>query len=366
MTKHLALVALAALATASDARAQTYQSTVLADNPTAYYRFEETSGGTAVNSASTSTTFDGTYNFGVGLGQPGIAGNAASFDGFDDFVAASQPISDVDFSLEIWLKTTLPGDNRGGGGNAWEGDGLIWSDVGGCSNDYALALVTDHAAFYTGNTGCAGDVNLASSNFLIDGNWHHVVVVRDGGDRHMYVDGLLVSSTFASSNFQVLNGQSIIAIGKNLIDGHAYAGLLDEAALYNYALTGAQVAAHYAAAVNPVLEVQIDIKPGSFPNSINRRSRGVVPVAILSSADFDAATVAPSTVTLAGAPVRLVGNGGPQASLQDVNGDGLRDLVLHVSTEALELDDADTEAVLEGETQDAQPIRGRDSVRIVR
>jgi hypothetical protein len=53
------------------------------------------------------------------------------------------------------------------------------------------------------------------------------------------------------------------------------------------------------------------------------------------------------------------------ASSQDVNGDGLLDLVIHVSTEALELSDTDTEVVLEGNTFGGAAIRGTDSVRVI-
>jgi len=40
--------------------------------------------------------------------------------------------------------------------------------------------------------------------------------------------------------------------------------------------------------LSPPIEVEIDIKPGSDPNSINPNSNGVIPVAILGSAIFDA------------------------------------------------------------------------------
>jgi len=113
------------------------------------------------------------------------------------------------------------------------------------------------------------------------------------------------------------------------------------------------------------LAVTIDIKPGSFPNSINLGSGGTVPVAILSTPTFDAGTVDPVSVTLAGALVKLKGKGTPMASLQDVNNDGLLDLVVHVSTEALVLSETDTAAVLDGLTFDGKAITGTDSVRIV-
>lgn len=53
------------------------------------------------------------------------------------------------------------------------------------------------------------------------------------------------------------------------------------------------------------------------------------------------------------------------ASAEDVNGDGLVDLVVHVSTSALQLSEADTLAVLNGITTTGALIRGSDSVRIV-
>lgn len=120
------------------------------------------------------------------------------------------------------------------------------------------------------------------------------------------------------------------------------------------------------ATIAPVfLEVAIDIKPGSFPNSINLGSGGTVPVAILSTSTFDATKVDPLTVTLASAPVKLKGKGKPMASFEDVSGDNLLDLVVHVDTTALQLSETDTLANLEGKTFDGIEIRGSDSVRVV-
>ena len=111
--------------------------------------------------------------------------------------------------------------------------------------------------------------------------------------------------------------------------------------------------------------VQVDIKPGTSPNSINLGSNGVVPVAILSTPTFDARTVNPITVLLAGANVKVKGKGTPMASFQDVNGDGLVDLVVHVSTDAFELTGGDTKAFLQGKTFAGAQVIGSDSVRIV-
>jgi len=46
------------------------------------------------------------------------------------------------------------------------------------------------------------------------------------------------------------------------------------------------------------LTVSVDIKPGSCPNPLNVRSRGVLPVAILGTADFDVETINPETILI--------------------------------------------------------------------
>jgi probable HAF family extracellular repeat protein len=114
-----------------------------------------------------------------------------------------------------------------------------------------------------------------------------------------------------------------------------------------------------------VLFVAIDVRPGSFPNNVNLGSGGTVPVAILSSPGFDATTVDPLTITLASASLRLTGRGTPMASFQDVNGDSLLDLMIHVETLALQLSETDTQAVLKGQTFSGIRIIGRDLVRTV-
>lgn len=111
--------------------------------------------------------------------------------------------------------------------------------------------------------------------------------------------------------------------------------------------------------------VEIDIKPGGVPNSINLGSHGTVPVAILSSAEFDASTVDPNTVELAGARVEKRGKGKLMASLEDVNSDGLLDLIVHVSTEDLQLSHGDTIATMTGQSYEGEQIQGSDSVHIV-
>jgi hypothetical protein len=111
-----------------------------------------------------------------------------------------------------------------------------------------------------------------------------------------------------------------------------------------------------------VITVRLDIKPGESSNSINPRSNGVIPVAILTTDSFDATTVDSTTVLFGttgteAAPV--------QSALQDVDGDGDTDMILHFNTQDTGIECGDASASLTGETFGGQMIEGSDSISTV-
>jgi hypothetical protein len=112
--------------------------------------------------------------------------------------------------------------------------------------------------------------------------------------------------------------------------------------------------------------VPIDVKPGCVTNSIQIKSAGVIPVAILSLPTFDATAIDPDTIYLEAAGVKLTGNGEKTLSHeQDVNGDGLVDLKCYILTDETQIIVGQAIAILEGNTFDGIPIRGEDFIRLV-
>ncbi len=108
--------------------------------------------------------------------------------------------------------------------------------------------------------------------------------------------------------------------------------------------------------------VTIDIRPDAYPNRINPKSNGVIPVAVLTTTDFNAATVAPRSVRF--------GPSGTEAPplrwrLVDVNHDGNADLLLFFATRQTHIRCGQTSAVLTGRTSSGQNIRGADSIMTV-
>ena len=120
---------------------------------------------------------------------------------------------------------------------------------------------------------------------------------------------------------------------------------------------------------DPTINVGIDIKPGSDPNSINLCSNGAVPVAILGSETFDVFDVDTETLRFSEATVKVVGKKDPHSlcSYEDVNDDWIDDLVCHfVTTDIAAIHGDSTSATVNGELFDGTPIEGSDSVNIVK
>lgn len=118
-----------------------------------------------------------------------------------------------------------------------------------------------------------------------------------------------------------------------------------------------------------VLEVPVDIKPGSNWNAINcENERGVIPVAILSTDLFDATTVDHSTVLFEGACETHVNSktGELQRHEEDVDGNGYTDLVFHFPMGDSNLDCDSMEGKIVGETFSGEVFKGSDSVYMLK
>lgn len=119
------------------------------------------------------------------------------------------------------------------------------------------------------------------------------------------------------------------------------------------------------AIVSPIVTRVISIKPGSREKTINRKSEGKIRVAILSAADFNAPQLVNRTSL-------TFGHTGDEQSLafchegsEDVNGDGLPDLVCHFKTEVAGFQSGDSFGIVNGRTTDGSLFTAKDSVRIV-
>ena len=219
-----------------------------------------------------------------------------------------------------------------------------------------------------------------------DGEWHHVAGIYDssGPTVRLFFDGVEVGSGNTGPdaidyNEVGLFGDLFIGTYSNQDRSYQNAawhwpGNIDEVRVYDRVLTDEEIAA-LCACSGPLI-VDIDIKPGSFPNSINLGSGGGTPVAILGSASLDVNDIDTSTLVLGTSGVKTVGKTSRElCSVVDVSGDftsgpegapdSFDDLVCHFVTMGMVPEAGNTQATLSGSLNDSTPFEGTDSVNIV-
>lgn len=320
-----------------------------------YWPFDEDDGVTAYDAVN------GNHGTLTNMSPPvcwvsGKFGNALSFDGANDYVNCGAAVDNTiatGVSLEAWIK---PACNQRGG--------IISNDLTYSSKkgyDFFLWDAYDlYGRLYIdfGNGTALGRTWWTIPGADWYGQWHHVAATWDGSTVKLYVDGSEVATALLSGNYSDPGKDTLIGgIYYGALPYCPFEGLIDEVGIWNRALTADEI----AWLASP--EVEIDIKPGSDPNCINPDGNGVIPVAILTTDTFDAATVDPFSVTLEGSGVRVKGKSGNAGSLEDVDGDGDFDLVLQIMDDSLLA--GKTTAILEGRTVDGLPITGSDSICIV-
>ena len=224
-----------------------YRSTIVADNPLAYYRLGETSGTTMVDEIGSHT---GGYIGAPALGQtgiPGAGGNTAigTTLGGGDYgeVAAWKTMPNRPVSLEAWIRhdgSTFLGMSSG---VTLAG----WSDEAG----YQLSLMAYTVDADTIQIGLYTDGGNAHYDWTSGGdtNWHHVVGTIDAsGIINLWFDGAVRGT--GSSPYAGEASAVPFRIASGADDGAtttAWPGRIDEAAVYGTALSSTQVANHRAA-----------------------------------------------------------------------------------------------------------------------
>jgi len=176
--------------------------------------------------------------------------------------------------------------------------------------------------------------------------------------------GFLIRGGLKIGVVTMLDFPGIISNGSS--NGTQVSGINDHGDIVgNYVSSTPPIRTHGFVSLNSQT-VSIVIKPGEGLATINTQSKGTIPVAILSTADFDATSaVDRSSLTF--------GRTGNEHSLTfcnagggEVNGDGLQDLVCHFSTQISNFQAGNSVGVLKGAAIDGTSIQGQGPVRVFR
>ena len=241
-----------------------YARAVLDARPLAYWRLEEMA--MPIAHDSTGRKHDGTFESGIALYLPGADGRigfqpsappapnafsgpqinrAAHFAG--GRVRARVSLGDS-YSVELWLWNSLPADARAVTGYAFsrgaDGDKVARGEHLGIGGTFRADL-PGRLILFNGNE---RDEVLVGRTTLTLRAWHHVVLVREGANVRVHLDGRIEPEFSGIFTHTVPPGEQAVFIGGRNDSLFNFEGKIDEVALYSRALSPEEVSAHYRAA----------------------------------------------------------------------------------------------------------------------
>jgi hypothetical protein len=218
--------------------ATTYASTVLADQPSVFYRLGD--GNQNAMADSSGNAANGLYlgsNDTFGTAGAIIGDPATSVTGSGGAIGtrpnAALPAYGSPRTIEGWVQTSSANTQYlGGWGAQLADDGF---DVGFGPNDVTVEGYTDNLTF------------ASPTVTLDDGHWHFVVVTSTGTTATAYVDGSSLGTQTFAQPLGTAPG-STFYVGSGIWGFNGVIGNLDDVAVFPTALAATRIQAQYAAA----------------------------------------------------------------------------------------------------------------------
>ncbi len=199
------------------------------------------------------TIFEDFYgdNFGYSDGdkyptpQEGIVGNSMFFNGTQEIYIDHDPIFDFDstesFSIELWVKTEAPPENR---------SVFIGKYAGAGNMSWWLGMEFPGNAIFSIRDNSDNLAELPSKVNIADNEWHHIVGVynRSTGLASIYVDGVRDNRVFKRYEND-FTADARISIGHHTSSWYFY-GWIDETAIYDKVLDETTISNHYTNGLN--------------------------------------------------------------------------------------------------------------------
>ncbi len=169
----------------------------------------------------------------------GFGNSALLMNGTSSEVSASNgaQLNSPTTTVSFWVKiNSLPGN----------GEAFLFS-YGGWQERWKISLPTHAKVVWTTNhSNGISDMDAGGGNELPVGVWKHVVMVHDGTSDKIFIDGALKATKAVAGTLNPTTKP--LGIGYNAIDGgNWFDGALDDIAIYNYALSDAEIGNLYTA-----------------------------------------------------------------------------------------------------------------------
>ena len=217
-----------------------YGQTVYDENPDLYWRLNETTGPTAQDASVnlSNGTFAGGVTYGAASTVTDAPARAVTFNGSTGTIGSDAQFSNPTvYSEELWFKTAT----SAGGKLIGFGD-----TKSGLSSNYDRHLYMDTTGKLNFGTYNGAANVITSPTAYNDNKWHHAVVTQSSAGMRLYVDGAQAASG-SVTDAQAYSGFWRVGGDRSWAASNYFAGSIDEVAVYSFALSQAQVRAHYIA-----------------------------------------------------------------------------------------------------------------------
>jgi hypothetical protein len=192
------------------------------------WRLDDATGTVALDSS-------GNDNHGTLNGGPewvaGVLDGALSFDGQDDYVdCGNDSVFDIteQITLAIWVNAN---DIGNGQHNCWLGKG---------DTAYAIKHQSGNNIEFFIYNGDWNSINYTSGIDNLGGEWHHMAGTFDGTQLVLYIDGQEVDNLPLVTSISTAS-HSVTLAENSQATGRFFDGMLDDARIYNRALTAAEI-----------------------------------------------------------------------------------------------------------------------------
>jgi hypothetical protein len=220
---------------------RSYKDGVLDSGPVSYWRLGESSGTSAADVKAANA---GTYQNSPTLGKAGALGGDADtsvgVNGTSSYVSVpySASLNPAQFTVEAWAQ--WDGTRTG----AWRTVAGTWNDVTN-NGGYWLGISTQDK-WYVSTQGASAAASEIQGTAPTAGQWVHLATTYDGSYLRLYVNGTEVGN-LQGPNYTTQSSVPL-GMGTNVYSGGAgdrFGGVLDDVAVYNRALSAAEVQLHY-------------------------------------------------------------------------------------------------------------------------
>lgn len=222
-----------------------YPSTVLASQPRAYWRLNETNGLQAQDISTTRTHVATVTSSGVTYGAAGaLSGDsdtAMTFNGSAGYLETPYHanLNPSTFSVEGWVRPT-------GGAGTFRTAFANRNIIGAATYGYVLYASTANTWMFYYGDGVGGFQTPAAGAVTLNA-WTHLAITYDGGRMRIYVNGSLVTNVAATFSPNTARPFRIGAgANENVVPSAYWIGDLDEIAVYSHTLSATEIANHYA------------------------------------------------------------------------------------------------------------------------